>query len=261
MQEATSKQFGRFWMGETPPGSLPSGSPVTRPRPRPLLLRLWRYLRTTATEVIHGEKSAALDLELPARYRPATIPALCSKTGFTKAEVKRLYWSFKNECPTGLVTQENFHAIFSKFFPTGANLSSYPNLVFSTLDRRRTGVITFEDFAVGLATLLHGSPEERLRWTFDLYDVDKDGLVSRAELREVTAAVFDLMGHPGGEREKSTAAAAEQLINSKADLAFQRLDWDQDGVVSQADFLAACLDSDNKCCLQSLETVNHIRII
>ena len=30
-----------------------------------------------------------------------------------------------------------------------------------------------QDFAVGLATLLHGSPEERLRWTFDLYDVDK----------------------------------------------------------------------------------------
>ena len=33
-----------------------------------------------------------------------------------------------------------------------------------------------------------------------------------------THQVFDLMGHPGGEREKSTAAAAEQLINSKADL-------------------------------------------
>ena len=30
-----------------------------------------------------------------------------------------------------------------------------------------------QDFAVGLATLLHGSQEERLRWTFDLYDVDK----------------------------------------------------------------------------------------
>ena len=33
-----------------------------------------------------------------------------------------------------------------------------------------------------------------------------------------THQVFDLMGHPGGEREKSAAAAAEQLINSKADL-------------------------------------------
>ena len=34
-------------------------------------------------------------------------------------EIKRLYWSFKSECPSGLVNQEEFHNMFSKFFPTG----------------------------------------------------------------------------------------------------------------------------------------------
>ena len=37
--------------------------------------------------------------------------------------------------------------------------------------------------------------------------------------REVTASVYDLMGHPGGERERSDAA--EQHITRRADLLFQ----------------------------------------
>jgi len=118
-----------------------------------------------------------LDLELPQRYRPTTISGLCDATGFTPAEVKRLYWSFKSECPSGswklnefkkncsffasgLVNQETFHIIYSKFFPVGglyegvgtwviqsafsANLSCYPNYVFSALDHRNSGVINFE---------------------------------------------------------------------------------------------------------------------
>ena len=86
-----------------------------------------------------------LDLELPQRYRPNTISGLCEATGwedwrllwpdienwpvstavknihssFSATEIKRLYWSFKSECPSGLVNQETFHEIYSKFFPVG----------------------------------------------------------------------------------------------------------------------------------------------
>ena len=42
-----------------------------------------------------------------------------SHNRFSPKEIKKLYWSFKNECPSGLVTQESFHAIYSKFFPAG----------------------------------------------------------------------------------------------------------------------------------------------
>ena len=77
--------------------------------------------------------------------------------------------------------------------------------------------------------------------------------------REVTASVYDLMGHPGGERERSEAA--EQHITRRADLLFQvinmvmmtmeeqyrpksydlqRLDLDSDGVVSLEEFLTTC---------------------
>ena len=33
--------------------------------------------------------------------------------------MKRIYRSFKTECPSGLITEEAFHAIYSRFFPHG----------------------------------------------------------------------------------------------------------------------------------------------
>ena len=36
-----------------------------------------------------------------------------------------------------------------------------------------------QDFVVGLSILVRGSLDEKLRWTFSLYDQDRDGLISR----------------------------------------------------------------------------------
>jgi len=226
-----------------------------RKKPRkPFLYRVWRFLQTTATEVIKGDKPPVFDLELPQRYRPNTIAGLCEATGFSATEVKRLYWSFKSECPSGLVNQETFHAIYSKFFPVGANLSCYPSYIFSTLDHRKTGVINFEDFAIGLSILLKGSQEDKLKWIFHLYDVNKDGILTKTEMRDVTASIYDLMGNPTGERQKSEAA--EQVITTRADIAFQKMDMDQDGVITMEDFLAYYRDD-----LKMTQSIDVLKII
>ena len=34
-------------------------------------------------------------------------------------EMKRIYRGFKTECPTGLITEEVFQGIYSRFFPHG----------------------------------------------------------------------------------------------------------------------------------------------
>jgi hypothetical protein len=31
--------------------------------------------------------------------------------------MKRIYRGFKTECPSGLITEEGFHAMYSRFFP------------------------------------------------------------------------------------------------------------------------------------------------
>ena len=62
-----------------------------------------------------------------------------------------------------------------------------------------------------------GSPEKNTTITILILSIllMGDFILSR----EVTASIYDLMGHPGGERERSEAA--EQHITRRADLLFQ----------------------------------------
>ena len=53
---------------------------------------------------------------------------------FSSDEMKRLYRIFKSECPSGLITEEVFYNIFSKFFPLGTETyngkcKSYQNII------------------------------------------------------------------------------------------------------------------------------------
>lgn len=39
--------------------------------------------------------------------------------------------------------------------------------------------------------------EEKLRWTFSLYDINGDGFITREEMTDIATAVYELMGrHP-----------------------------------------------------------------
>lgn len=36
--------------------------------------------------------------------------------------------------------------------------------------------------------------EEKLRWTFSLYDINGDGLITREEMIDIATAIYELMG-------------------------------------------------------------------
>ena len=42
---------------------------------------------------------------------------------------------------------------------------------------------------MSLSLLLYGSQEEKLKWTFHLYDLDGDGVISREEMEDVAVSV------------------------------------------------------------------------
>lgn len=42
-----------------------------------------------------------------------------------------------------------------------------------------TYVCPCQDFVTALSTLLRGTVHEKLRWTFNLYDINKDGYINK----------------------------------------------------------------------------------
>ena len=58
--------------------------------------------------------------------------------------------------------------------------------VIAVLDRNNDGNISFLEFVQGLNSLSAGaSPEEKLRFAFQIYDINNDGFISNGELFEV----------------------------------------------------------------------------
>ena len=58
--------------------------------------------------------------------------------------------------------------------------------VISVLDKNKDGNISFLEFVQGLSSLSAGaSQEEKLRFTFEIYDINGDGYISNGELFKV----------------------------------------------------------------------------
>lgn len=88
---------------------------------------------------------------------------------------------------------------------------------------------------VTLSTLLRGSVYEKLRWTFKLYDINGDGCITRSELGEIILAIHELMGRRPHQMDDDRKA------RDQIDRVFQKLDLNQDGVITLEEFMESCL--------------------
>ena len=75
---------------------------------------------------------------------------------------------------------------------------------------------------VSLSTLLHGTLHEKLIWTFRLYDLNGDGVITKTEMGNMVVAVYELMGiilKPPGSKNKNigfgTTIDRKSMTNDK----------------------------------------------
>uniref|UniRef100_A0A182J634 EF-hand domain-containing protein n=2 Tax=Anopheles atroparvus TaxID=41427 RepID=A0A182J634_ANOAO len=188
-----------------------------------------------ALELLSGSKEPeAEDLPVPARYYPDSLVELTRTARFTEDEIKRIYRGFKAECPTGIVKEETFKGIYSQFFPLGASSGQYAHYVFNSIDLDRNGSLSFEEFVANLSILLRGTVDEKLQWTFSLYDINGDGCITKEEMKEIVTAIYELMGKvPEGCEE-------EQAIKEKVERLFEKMDRNCDGMITLDEFIECC---------------------
>jgi len=169
------------------------------------------------------------------RCRLSSLDSLCKKTELSRTQLRALYRGFKQECPTGCVDEDEFKAIYEKFFPIGRS-DSYAHFIFNTFDSDKTGSVTFEKFVIGLSVLARGTTRQRLRWAFNIYDLNKDGKITQEEMLNVVTAIHDMMdgcSKPTGDEECTP--------NHHVELIFKKMDRNKDGVITRDEFIDACM--------------------
>uniref|UniRef100_T1JPF4 EF-hand domain-containing protein n=1 Tax=Strigamia maritima TaxID=126957 RepID=T1JPF4_STRMM len=166
------------------------------------------------------------------RHRPEGLEALCRQTKFTKKEIQHMYRGFKQECPSGTIDEETFKDIYGQFFPLG-DARPYAHHVFNALDTTRNGCVNFEELLSTLSVIVRGSMVEKIRWTFSLYDINKDGYVTKQELMEIISSIYAMMGHAGSHSDRTARDHVEKV--------FPKMDLNRDGIITLEEFLDSCL--------------------
>jgi len=52
-----------------------------------------------------------------------------------------------------------------------------------------------QEFVMGLSLLLRGTLLEKLEWTFNLYDINRDGIITADEMYMIVSSVYDIIGN------------------------------------------------------------------
>nr|XP_015207384.1 PREDICTED: guanylyl cyclase inhibitory protein-like isoform X1 [Lepisosteus oculatus] len=170
----------------------------------------------------------------------ATLP---SRNGGTYVmELYEWYRKFINECPSGLITLHEFRRHFCNG-TVGHDSSEYAEQIFRTLDNNgfvlsQDGIVDFREYVTAISMLITGSPEEKLRWSFKLYDKDKDGAITRSEMLEIMKAVYKMS--LAASLTKANPLTAEECTSR----IFVRLDKDRNAVISLEEFIEGALDDE-----------------
>ncbi|KAF5926989.1 hypothetical protein HPG69_001622 [Diceros bicornis minor] len=90
------------------------------------------------------------------------------------------------------------------------------------------------DFIKGLSILLRGTVQEKLNWAFNLYDINKDGYITKEEMLDIMKAIYDMMG------KCTYPVLKEDAPRQHVETFFQKMDKNKDGVVTIDEFIESC---------------------
>ncbi|XP_078591542.1 neurocalcin homolog [Branchiostoma floridae x Branchiostoma japonicum] len=157
-------------------------------------------------------------------------------TYFNRSEIKKWYKLFLKDCPDGHLKEERFVAFYTASFQSGdlERKECLAKQIFRTFDRDGSGTVDFREFMCGMSALLRGTTPERLKWAFNMYDLDGNGEISMQELLHVLKLMYELRS-PDATLEE--LELAETDLREVADKIFKELDEDGDGNLQCREFV------------------------
>ncbi|XP_067165562.1 ubiquitin carboxyl-terminal hydrolase 32 isoform X2 [Apteryx mantelli] len=102
-------------------------------------------------------------------------------------DLEKRYWLLKAQSRTGRFDLETFAPLVSP--PIHPSLSEG---LFNAFDENRDNHIDFKEISCGLSACCRGPLAERQKFCFKVFDIDRDGVLSRTELKEMVVALLEV---------------------------------------------------------------------
>uniref|UniRef100_A0A1A7XWS1 EF-hand domain-containing protein n=1 Tax=Iconisemion striatum TaxID=60296 RepID=A0A1A7XWS1_9TELE len=178
-----------------------------------------------------NSKSGAVSKEI--------LEELKLNTKFTETEIVQWYENFKKQCPTGRISRDEFQNIYKKFFPD-SDANTYAQHVFRSFDTNDDGTLDFKEYIIALHMTSTGKTTSKLEWAFSLFDVDKNGYITKSEVAEICSSIFKLIP----KDEVSSLPEDENTPEKRADKLWKVFNKGENERVAEGEFIQGLLDND-----------------
>ncbi|XP_033021262.1 EF-hand calcium-binding domain-containing protein 1 isoform X1 [Lacerta agilis] len=105
--------------------------------------------------------------------------------------------------------------------------------VFRAFDKDNDSCVSVTEWVEGLSIFLRGTLEEKIKYCFEVYDMNSDGYISREEMFHMLKN--SLLKQPSEEDP-------DEGIKDLVEITLKKMDYDHDGKLSYADFEKAVRD-------------------
>ncbi|XP_034017206.1 recoverin-like [Thalassophryne amazonica] len=161
-------------------------------------------------------------------------------TKFTETEIVQWYENFKKQCPSGRISKAEFQAIYNKFFPD-SDANTYAEHVFRSFDTNDDGTLDFKEYIIALHMTSTGKTIRKLEWAFSLFDVDKNGYITKSEVKEICSAIFKMIPTD----EVDALPEDENTAEKRADKLWRIFNKKENERVAEGEFVQGVLENDD----------------
>ncbi|XP_044061033.1 guanylyl cyclase-activating protein 2-like [Siniperca chuatsi] len=143
------------------------------------------------------------------------------------AQIQELCIIFMKECPSGALHLHEFKRIFG-VTSSSAEESLYIETIFRSFDTNQDNALDFLEYVAALHLILRGNLEDRLKWSFKMYDKNGNGKLDRQEVGQIIRIMYKI------KLQTSDIGMTQSEI---CDRIFELVDQNGDGQITLSEFM------------------------